>query len=937
MFYSENSAYLEEVVRSYVRDPSSVDASWRTWLEGTGRELLDAIAPNEGPVQKPASLYAPKHAQEGGARIAQLVNAYRVRGHLQAQLDPLGCLQPVRHPELEPGYWGLGEGDQDKLFSTAPLCGPPTMTLRELCAWLDDTYARTVGCEFMSVHDVLVKQWCQERFERSRNRSALDRETQRFVYEQLSRAEAFEAFIHNKFRGAKRFSLEGAESLLPLLALIVETSAQQGVSEIVLGMAHRGRLNVLANLLGKDPAKIFAEFQDSNPEAMFGRGDVKYHLGYDSVQKTRFGTEVRLALTFNPSHLEFINPVVEGKVRATQDRLAARQQGRQQVLPLLIHGDAAFAGQGVVAETLNMAALDGYTTGGTIHIVINNQIGFTTEPKDARSAHYCTEVAKMIQAPIIHVNGEDPEAVAHVARIASDFRQTFQRDIVIDLYCYRKYGHNESDEPTFTQPLMYKAIALHPPVHVGYRKVLIARGLLTEAEVLDIDQNERAKLEARLECAKTAKEGGVEPFGGRWAAYQGGPDAGVAEVDTGLDESTFEALIHGIVKVPEGFHVNPKVQRLLDHRLEALDPNVPIDWGLGELLAYGALVLDGAPVRISGQDVTRGTFSHRHAGLFDAETGECYVPLQHLGDGAAAGLARSPLGTFAVYNSLLSETAVLGFEYGYALEAPEALVVWEAQFGDFANGAQVIIDQFLSASEDKWNRLSAVTLLLPHGFEGQGPEHSSARLERFLQLAAEDNMQVCNLTTPAQIFHALRRQVVRPWRKPLVVMAPKSLLRHKLAVSHRPDFIGGRFQRVIGETALPDPKQVERAVLCSGKVYYDLLERRLATGDTRTALIRIEQLYPFPATQLMAALTELGTGSGATGGLREIVWCQEEPSNMGAFHYLHPIFARLFMARAPGGPPCRWVARPESASPATGSRKAHQMEQDDLLTRTFGG
>ncbi len=947
MLYSENVGYLEDVVRAYLKDPNSVDASWRTWLEGAGRDFLDAVAPAAGPAQKPASLYAPKngHAQgvvsspdvdvlKAQARISQLINAHRVRGHLRASLDPLGFLEPVKHPELDPEYWGLAESDQDKTFSTAPLYGPATMTLRALMEWLRDTYSRTVGCEFMYVHDVAVKQWCQERFERTKNRSELDRETQIFLYQQLSKAELFEDFIHTKFRGAKRFSLQGAESLLPILALIVESSARQGAEEIVFGMAHRGRLNVLANILQKDPAMIFAEFQDNNPEAMLGRGDVKYHMGYDSVQKTRFGDEVRLALTFNPSHLEFINPVVEGKVRATQDRLiAAGQDGKKKILPILIHGDAAFAGQGVVAETLNMAALDGYTTGGTIHIVINNQIGFTTEPRDARSAHYCTEVAKMIQAPIIHVNGEDPEAVAHVARIAADFRQTFQRDIVIDLYCYRKYGHNESDEPTFTQPLMYKQIASHPPVHVGYSKVLIGRGSMTEAEVSEIDAQSRAKLEARLETAKTTKKAGVEPFQGRWAAYQGGPDKGVEPADTGIDEATFEAVIRGMVKVPEGFNVNPKVQKILDRRLEALDPSVPIDWGLGEMIAYGSLVKQGAPVRISGQDVTRGTFSHRHAGLFDNETGQAYFPLQHLHD---------KQGRFSVYNSLLSETAVLGFEYGYGLEAPEALVVWEAQFGDFANGAQVIIDQFIVAGEDKWNRLSAVALLLPHGFEGQGPEHSSARLERFLQLAAEDNMQVCNLTTPAQIFHALRRQVVRPWRKPLVVMSPKSLLRHKAAVSYRADFQSARFQRVIGESQLQDLGAINRAVICSGKVYYDLIDRREALGDKRTAVIRLEQLYPFPEPHLLAALGVLNNGNP----LREIVWVQEEPSNMGAYRFLHPIFSRLFngdtgtvaspsAAVAVTKTRVRWVARAESASPATGSPKAHAIEQDDLLTRTF--
>ena len=940
MLHSDNVAYLEDVVRQYLRDPASVDPGWREWLEGPGHEFLDAVAPAEGPRQKPRSVFAPKNGQgayaagpevdvlRSQARISQLVNAFRVRGHLQASLDPLGFAPKIHHRELDPAFWGLGPADWDRVFSTAPLFGAPTMTLRELHAWLLDTYSRTIGCELMYIHDVDIKLWCQEKFERTRNRSEFDRETQIFLYEELCRAEGFEDFIHHKFRGAKRFSLEGAESVLPLLALTVETAARLGVRSVVVGMAHRGRLNVLANLMGKDPAKIFAEFQDSNPEAMFGRGDVKYHLGYESVRKTRFGDEVEFELTFNPSHLEAINPVVEGKVRAKQDRMP-HGEGARAVLPLLIHGDAAFAGQGLVTETLNMAGLDGFATGGTIHVVINNQIGFTTEPRDARTAHYCTEVAKMIQAPIIHVNGEDPEAVAHVARIAAEFRQTFQRDVVIDMYCYRKYGHNEGDEPTFTQPLMYKAIAQHPPVHVNYRRMLLARGLITEAEIQAIDEKHRGALEAQLETAKTTKKA-IDPMPPRWAGYLGGSDRAAPLVPTGIDDATYEAVLKGLARVPPGFVVNPKLQRIIERRLEAVDPTTPIDWGLGELLAYGSLAYQGAPVRITGQDVIRGTFSHRHAGFYCVETGRLHVPLQHLREGQ---------GRVSIYNSLLSEAAVVGFEYGYAVEEPTALVVWEAQFGDFANGAQVMLDQFISASEDKWNRLAAVTLLLPHGFEGQGPEHSSARLERFLQLCAEDNMQVVNPTTPAQIFHALRRQVVRTWRKPLIVMSPKSLLRHKLAVSTREDFTKGTFRRVIGESKLPngaDLAGVARAVLCSGKVYYDLLERREALGDTTTALIRLEQLYPFPEFRLREALAALPN-------VAEVIWCQEEPANMGAFTYLHPIFARIFGHGATSGVLApdvlklrvRWVARHESASPATGSPKAHAMEQDDLLTRTF--
>ncbi|TNF29994.1 MAG: 2-oxoglutarate dehydrogenase E1 component [Deltaproteobacteria bacterium] len=929
MLQGENAAYLEAVLEQYLADPGSVDPSWRAFFEGPGRELAEGPAPVAGPSFESRSLFAPPpvagpQAAASAAdlsllrsqgRIFQLINAYRVRGHLQARLDPLGHEQPVRHLELEPDYWGFSEEDWSRTFSTATLYGPQQMTLRELHAWLRETYSRTIGCEFMHIHDVRIKNWLQERFERNKNHCALDHDTQVFLYEQLCKAEAFEDFLHVKYRGAKRFSLEGAETLIPLLGLTIEEVARRGVVEVVIGMAHRGRLNVLTNVLGKRQRSIFSEFDDTTPEEMFGRGDVKYHLGYDSDVVTRFGDEVHLTLAFNPSHLEAIDPVVEGKVRARQDRRG--DTARQRVLPILIHGDAAFAGQGLVFETLNMSALDGYTTGGTIHIVVNNQIGFTTLPRDARSTVYCTDVAKMGQIPIMHVNGEDPEAVAHVARIAAEFRHTFQRDVIIDMYCFRRYGHNESDEPAFTQPVMYDAIDTHPAVHEQYRELLLARGRITKAEVEEMENRLLVMLESELDEARqdgaTAKAD--TGFRGVWRGYLGGPDADAPHVDTGVTEEEFDAVVAGLTTVPDAVHVHPKVKRLLARRREVVDPEVPIDWGMGELIAYGSLVRAGHPVRMSGQDCIRGTFSHRHAGVFDVRDQSLYLPLAHMAP---------EQGRVEIYNSLLSENAVVGFEYGYALNAPEALVIWEAQFGDFANGAQIMFDQFISASEDKWNRLSAVTLLLPHGFEGQGPEHSSARLERFLQLCAEDNMQVCNLTTPAQIFHALRRQVLRKWRKPLVVMTPKSLLRHKRAVSHRPDFVGGRFRRVLPEETLPSLANVRRAVLCSGKVYYDLLERREAMGDDTTALIRVEQLYPFPEAHIREALAALPR-------VDEVVWCQEEPENMGARTYLHPLFTRMF----DGGPAVRWVAREASASPATGSPKAHRIEQEDLLDRTF--
>ena len=928
MLQGDNAAYLEAVLEQYLADPTAVHASWRAYFQGPGRDLAHGPPPTRGPSFEPRGLFTPVAVSDGRpadvpldlsvlksqGRIFQLINAYRVRGHLQARLDPLGHQQPVRHLELEPDFWGFSEADWDRTFSTAALYGQQHMTLRALHAWLRETYSRTIGCEFMHIHDVHLKNWLQERFERNKNHCELDHDTQIFLYEQLCKAEAFEDFLHVKYRGAKRFSLEGAETLIPLLGLIIEEVARRGVVDVAIGMAHRGRLNVLTNVLGKRQRSIFSEFDDKSALTMLGRGDVRYHLGYASEVETRHGDRVHLSLAFNPSHLEAIDPVVEGGVRAKQDRTG--DTARKRSLPILIHGDAAFAGQGLVFETLNMSALDGYTTGGTIHIVVNNQIGFTTLPRDARSTAYATDVAKMGQIPIMHVNGEDPEAVAHVARIAAEFRHAFQRDVIIDMYCFRRYGHNESDEPAFTQPVMYDAIKDHPAVHEQYRELLLARGRITKAEVEEMEHRLLVMLESELDEARhNGAAAGPEAFGGVWRGYLGGLDKDAPVVDTGVTEAEFDAVVVGLTTVPDSVHVHPKVERLLERRRAVTDPAEAIDWGMGELIAYGSLVMAGHPVRMTGQDIIRGTFSHRHAGIFDVRDESLYLPLQHL----APGQAR-----FEIHNSLLSEAAVVGFEYGYALNAPETLVIWEAQFGDFANGAQVMFDQFISASEDKWNRLSAVTLFLPHGFEGQGPEHSSARLERFLQLCAEDNMQVVNLTTPGQMFHALRRQVLRAWRKPLVVMTPKSLLRHKRAVSYRADFVGGRFLRVLGESELASVANVRRAVLCSGKVYYDLLERRDATGDDTTALIRVEQLYPFPEQHILDALAALPP-------LDEVVWCQEEPENMGARTYLHPLFTRVFQGR----PPVRWESREASASPATGSPKAHRIEQEDLLDRTF--
>jgi 2-oxoglutarate dehydrogenase E1 component len=932
--HGANASYLEEMLRRFRADPTSVDASWRAYFESDGAAWAEGPVPVVEPGFATHSIFdrAARNGHAGAdpdsevvsaqGHIFQLINAYRVRGHLAARLDPLGLWKRPDHPELDPFYWGFTEADLDRTFRTVFLKGPERLTLRELVAHLRETYSRTIGVEFMHIHDTRIKEWLQERFERTRNHCRLDRETMVFILEKLTSAEAFEDFLHNKYRGSKRFSLQGAESIIPTLALMIEDAAKVGVNEIVFGMAHRGRLNMLVNILGKEPRWVFHEFDDPDPQGMMGRGDVKYHLGHSSDVVTRFGDTVHLSLTFNPSHLEAVNPVVIGRVRAKQDRHG--DADRKRVLPVLIHGDAAFAGQGIVAETFNMMDLGAYRVGGTIHLVINNQIGFTTDPMEARSTQYCTALARMVGCPIIHVNGEDPEAVIHAAQVATDYRQTFQRDIVIDMYCFRRHGHNEGDEPTFTQPLMYREIAAHPTVHEVYGKMLVDRGMIEPGQAEEIFQRKQRELDESLEIARSQAVKVKKPddsLRGVWhGRYRGGPDKETPEADTSISDARFREVIAGIVKVPEGFHVHPKLERLLAKRAESLeDPQSALDWGMGELLAYGSLVLDGYPVRISGQDVQRGTFSHRHAVLTDVETGKRHAPLDHV----ATDQAR-----FEIYNSLLSEVAVLGFEFGYSLDCPEGIVIWEAQFGDFVNGAQVMIDQFISASEDKWSRLSSLTMLLPHGYEGQGPEHSSARMERFLQLCAEDNMQVANVTTPAQMFHMLRRQVVRAWRKPLIVMTPKSLLRHKLATSVMADFTNGSFHRVIGEELLGDLKGVDRAVLCSGKIYYDLLERREERGDTKTALIRLEQLYPFPEDEVFAALGRLGGKKG----VREVIWCQEEPKNMGAHSFLHPYFTRMFAE----GPRLRWVSRDASASPATGSPKAHRIEQESLLTSIFG-
>ena len=923
-----NAAWLEDQLRAYLADPSSVEPSLKALFETEG---FAADSPTARPSPKRGGLFTAGSARTSSpgvdldvltsqVRIVELINAYRTYGHLKARLDPLGLANRNPPPELDPSYWGFTAADMARTFSTAALHGPQSMTLRQLVAFLEDTYSRSIGAEFKHISNAKVQDWIQERCERTRNHYDLDPATQGFVLEKLCAAEALEDFINLKFRGSKRFSLQGAESLIPMLAVMVEEAGQHGVREIVLGMPHRGRLNVLVNIFQMSAKTLFSKFEDKSGERWVGRGDVKYHLGQSADITTRFGDELHLSLTFNPSHLEAINPVVLGRARAKQDRIGDTQGER--VLPVLIHGDAAFAGQGLVAETLNLMALKGYDVGGSLHIIVNNQIGFTTLPEDSRSAPYCTDIAKMIEVPIFHVNGEDPEAVVQVMKMAADYRQTFGQDVIIDMYCFRRFGHNESDEPTFTQPKMYETIDAHPSVHRVYGQHLAKRGQLTVDAVEAISQRQHTMLDQALRELQTESAYYAEApaFGGVWQGYTGGPDREAAEAPTAVTPERARQVLDGLTGWPEGFTPHRKIGRLIQRRRDIMAGTQPLDWAAGEALAFGTLLLEGHPVRVSGQDSCRGTFSHRHAVLTDPGTGDTHTQLAHLSNDQAR---------LDMINSPLSEAGVLGFEFGYAMDMPEALVIWEAQFGDFANGAQVMIDQFLSASEDKWNRLSAVTLFLPHGYEGQGPEHSSARLERFLQLCAEDNIQVANPTTPAQLFHLLRRQVRRRWRKPLIVMTPKSLLRHRLATSPLEDITSGGFERVVPDREV-DPKTVRRAVLCSGKVYYDLYERRAAlAAEARTpgntALLRLELIYPFPDIELREIIAGMPE-------LDELVICQEEPRNMGSFAFLFPLLGELF---AQDGPALRWVSRPESASPATGSAHAHGIEQNALLANAL--
>jgi len=909
-----NLGFVEKLYFDFLADPKSVDPTWYPYFEGLPR----VEAPPEGPfVPRPVARGVSKDAVRARHeafqfKVDRLVQAYREQGHLYASLDPLG-LERRGRAGISLESFGLKESDLGEAV-TYDGAGQGARTLGDLVERLEDTYCRTVGVELAHLHDQELRRWLEARMERTRNHITLTPEVERFLLRKLTEAELFEQFVGTRFLGAKRFSLEGGEGLVPMLELVIDRAVGHGVKDVVIGMAHRGRLNVLANVVGKPAREIFAEFRDRAIVGSSG-GDVKYHLGYQGEHATREGAPVKLSLAFNPSHLEWIDAVVQGKVRARQDR--HRDRARAGVLPVLIHGDAAFAGQGIVAECLNLGLLEGYAVGGTLHIVVNNQVGFTTSPRDARSTYYATDVARMLQVPVFHVNGEDLEAVAQVVLLAVDLRQRFHVDTVIDLWCYRKYGHNEGDEPTFTQPVMYRAIATKPSLRQLYAEELVGKKVVSQEDVAALSAEVKHGLEEAYQAsAALAISPGAHAAEREGNRYRGGTlDTPSMEVRTAVPKEELATVGHALTVTPAGFNLHPKLRKILEGRAEMAEGARPVDWGMGEALALGTLAWQGIRVRLSGQDVRRGTFSHRHAVLFDCQTGQPYAPLAHLRDGQ---------GVVEVRDSPLSEAGVLGFEYGYSLDMPEGLTIWEAQFGDFVNAAQVIVDQFLSSSEAKWSRLSGLVLLLPHGMEGQGPEHSSARLERFLELSVDDNWQVVNLTTPAQIFHALRRQVLAPWRKPLVVMSPKSLLRHPEVVSPLEDLSEQGFRPILPDE-FASPKEVRRILLCSGKVFYDLAAARKSQDAKEVAIIRMEQLYPLQVDTLLTLLSQYRDGC-------EVVWVQEEPRNMGAWSFLDLHLSPVLR----GNFDFSCISRPPSASPAAGSATRHKLEQEALVRQAVG-
>jgi 2-oxoglutarate dehydrogenase E1 component len=925
---SQSLPFVEELYADYLRNPQTVPADWRAYFENLGgngdgqpRPLAEVVfqrrslfhRPGSNGLQPAAAALADKALLQ--ERVDRLIHAFRVRGHIIARIDPLGQTRPVP-PELTLEHYGLSEADLDRPVATSTGQSAEVRTLRRIVQQMRNTYCRFIGAQFMHIDELLVRKWLMQRMESTENRLALTRDEQLRILTRLTDASVFEEFLQKKYIGAKSFSLEGAETLIPLLDLLIEKAGDDGVKEIVMAMAHRGRLNVLANILGKQPRAIFREFEDIDPDLPAGHGDVKYHLGYSHDWVTAAGQTVHLSLCFDPSHLEFVNAIALGRMRAKQDRFGDFERRRGMVL--LIHGDAAMAGEGILQETLNMSELAAYTVGGTIHVVVNNQLGFTTPPSEGRSTPYATDVARMLQIPIFHVNGEDPEAVAQVVRLAVDFRREFQRDVVIDMYCYRRRGHNEGDEPALTQPVMYRAIERCESVRENYLDRLLLLGEITLDESDQIAEARRTLLEKELALARS-HEYAPEPEvpSGLWAGYIGQRQDDVEEPPTGVDAARLAGLLEAQTKLPADFHPHPKIERWLQHRREMAEGKRSLDWSAGEALAFATLAAEGYRLRMTGQDSARGTFSQRHAVLHDVLDDHTYAPLQHVAP---------EQGVVEICNSPLSEAGVLGFDYGYSLDWPDGLVMWEAQYGDFCNAAQVIIDQFIVSAEDKWRRLSGIVLLLPHGLEGQGPEHSSARLERFLSLAAEHNIQIAYPTTPAQYFHMLRRQVLRRWRKPLIVMTPKSLLRLPAAVSTLKDFESRTFSPVIADKRGGAAEKVSRILLCSGKVYYDLVRRIDELHREDIAVVRVEQLYPLPDESLRAALAAYADGLAA-------VWVQEEPENMGAWRFLRVRLGEALFGRFPFS----GVYRPASASPATGSASSHKHEQEKLLIEAVGG
>ncbi|GAB6052706.1 2-oxoglutarate dehydrogenase E1 component [Magnetospira thiophila] len=933
-----NAIYIAELYGKYLSNPGSVDATWAGFfaeLQEDGRAVLDEL---RGATWAPSDAYVIggaqpcpergigvatgpsaadlKRATQDSIRALMMIRTYRVRGHLIANFDPLGLEGKSYHPELDYKSYGFDEEDLDRPLFIDFQLGRETATLKEILAVLKATYCDTIGVEFMHIQDPDEKAWIRQRIEDLPARHNFTHLGKRTIFQRLVEAEGFERFLDKKWKGTKRFGLDGGESLIAGLEQILKRGSQLGIREVVFGMPHRGRLNVLASIMCKPYRAIFAEFQgaSSSPSDVQGSGDVKYHLGV-SADRVFDGTRIHMSLTANPSHLEAVNPVVVGKVRSKQNR--RNDKKRDQVMGILMHGDAAFAGQGLVAETLEMSQLEGYTTGGTIHFIVNNQIGFTTVPSKSRSSPYCSDVAKMIQAPIFHVNGDDPEAVVHVSRLAMEFRQEFKRDVVIDMFCYRRHGHNEGDEPMFTQPIMYRTIAKHPRTLEIYRDQLIREGVMTLQDAETMQNEFEARLESDFETATAYRPNKADWLEGVWEGLiRLSEDEELREDDTSVPMELLKTVGHAISRKPDNFNLHPKIARQLDAKAEAIDSGSGIDWATAEALAFGTLMTEGTSVRLSGQDCGRGTFSHRHSVLIDQVSEEKYRPLSNICDGQ---------GVFEVLDSPLSEVGVLGYEYGYSLDDPYTLVLWEAQFGDFANGAQMIIDQFISSGESKWLRFCGLVLLLPHGLEGQGPEHSSARLERYLQLCAEDNMQVCNITTPSNYFHALRRQVRRNYRKPLVIMSPKSLLRHKLVVSDLKDMASGtKFRRVLPEVdKLVKNDMIRRVVLCSGKVYYDLLQTRREEGLDDVAIIRVEQLYPWPRKGIMTQLARYPKA--------EIVWCQEEPANMGPWTFVLPRLTNLIEGLGVQQKLPVYAGRKSAASPATGFAKVHAAEQAEVV------